>query len=60
MAVCTRPDGKEIAVASLDGQLTFWQPEISLQVGSVEGRADLGGGRRATDKVTAKTLSFGK
>eukprot|EP00794_Sanderia_malayensis_P007000 gene6999-7785_t len=60
LAVTTRPDGLEIAVASLDGQLTFWQPTSCIQVGSIEGRGALGGGRRKDDKVTSKTMSLGK
>lgn len=60
LAVAVRPDGNEITVASLDGQLTFWQPDIAIQVGSVEGRSALGGGRRKTDKVSAKTMEAGK
>ena len=60
LAVVVRPDGNELTVASLDGQLTFWQPDIAMQVGSVEGRSALGGGRRKTDKVSAKTMEAGK
>ena len=60
LAVAARPDGKEIAVASLDGQLTFWQPSIATQVGSIEGRNALGGGRRKSDKITTKQMSSGK
>ena len=33
LAVAFRPDGKEIATASLDGQIHFWDPlEGALQV----------------------------
>ena len=60
VAVAFRPDGKEVAVSTLDGQITFWDVRSAVQVKSVEGRRDIGGGRRASDKITAKTSSSGK
>ena len=59
-ALCYRPDGFEIAISSLNGEIKFWQPQSSMQVGSIEGRKDLSGGRRKTDLVTAKKLMDGK
>ena len=50
----------ELAVASLDGQLTFWQPNLAMQVKSIEGRSALGSGRKMTDKVTTKHMEAGK
>ena len=52
-----RPDGKELAVATLDGQISFWDPLNAIQTGSIEGRNDLHVGRRETDRVTAKKLA---
>ncbi|KAJ9090356.1 U3 snoRNP protein [Entomophthora muscae] len=49
LALTYRPDGAQVAVASLDGQVTFWDPAEGIQTGSVEGRNDIGGGRLATD-----------
>lgn len=60
LAVTFRPDGEELAVASLDGQITLWDPDKGTQVGSIEGRHDLQLGRKETDKVTAKHSSKGK
>ena len=60
LAVAYRPDGKELAIAILDGQITFWDPVKSIETGSVEGRNDLGGGRSSTDKISAKSSAFGK
>uniref|UniRef100_A0A8C5QIE7 PWP2 small subunit processome component n=1 Tax=Leptobrachium leishanense TaxID=445787 RepID=A0A8C5QIE7_9ANUR len=60
MAVVFRPDGKELAVSTLDGQITFWDPEKGNQTGSIEGRHDLQMGRKEMDKVTAKHSSKGK
>jgi periodic tryptophan protein 2 len=52
-----RPDGKELAVATLDGQISFWDVLNSVQTGAIEGRNDMHVGRRVTDKVTAKKLA---
>lgn len=51
-----RPDGLELAVASLDGEIRFWNSETCQQNGSIEGRRDLLTGRRKHDLVTAKQL----
>lgn len=59
-AVAYRPDGHEIAISSLDGEIKFWQPDASMQVGSIEGRKDLGTGRRKTDMITAKRMATGR
>ncbi|KAG8430148.1 hypothetical protein GDO86_018389 [Hymenochirus boettgeri] len=60
LTVAFRPDGKEIAVATLDGEITFWDPEKGTQMGSIEGRHDLQLGRKELDMVTAKHSSKGK
>ncbi|XP_041358721.1 periodic tryptophan protein 2 homolog [Gigantopelta aegis] len=60
LAVTFRPDGQELAVATLDSTISFWNPHTAVQMGSVEGRHDLGLSRKETDKITAKKSSFGK
>ncbi|XP_062866597.1 PWP2 small subunit processome component [Trichomycterus rosablanca] len=60
LAVAYRPDGKELAVASLDGEITFWNPQTTAQTGSISGRHDLQMGRKETDKITAKQSAKGK
>ncbi|PVD35255.1 hypothetical protein C0Q70_06536 [Pomacea canaliculata] len=60
LALTFRPDGQELAVATLNAQIVFWNPFTSVQTGSIEGRHDLGYGRRDTDLVTGKTLAAGK
>ncbi|KAK3722040.1 hypothetical protein QZH41_020155 [Actinostola sp. cb2023] len=60
VTIAIRPDGKQVAVSTLDGTLTFWDIQTAVQVHSVDGRRDLGGGRRNTDMITAKSTSFGK
>lgn len=56
LAVAYRPDGVEIAVATLDGQISFYNVVSAEQTGYIEGRNDMYVGRRETDKVTAKKL----
>lgn len=60
LAVSVRPDGAQVAVASLDCQITFFDIRTGIQSGSVEGRMDLAHGRRTSDKITAKTTGFAK
>lgn len=60
LAVAFCPAGSELAVASLDGQITFWDHENAVQTGSVEGRHDLQMGRKELDKITAKQAAKGK
>lgn len=54
LCVAFRPDGNEVVVATLDGQLLFFDVQTSTQVGSIEGRNDLGSGRKDTDLITAE------
>ncbi|XP_060007036.1 periodic tryptophan protein 2 homolog isoform X2 [Lagenorhynchus albirostris] len=60
LAVTFRPDGAELAVATLNSQITFWDPENAVQTGSIEGRHDLKTGRKELDKITAKHAAKGK
>ncbi|NWT32746.1 PWP2 protein, partial [Cardinalis cardinalis] len=60
LVVAFRPDGKELAVAALDGQITFWDHDNAVQTGSIEGRHDLQMGRKELDKITAKQAAKGK
>jgi periodic tryptophan protein 2 len=60
LAVTYRHDGAEICVASLDGQLSFFDPrEGSKQNGVLECRRDIAPGRRIDDKVSAKANAGG-
>ncbi|KAI0226931.1 Periodic tryptophan-like protein 2 [Lamellibrachia satsuma] len=60
LAVAFRPDGNEVAVATLNTQISFWDVDSATQTGSVEGRHDLGYTRKEADKITAKKSSYGK
>ena len=63
LRVAIRPDAKQIAVSTLDGQLTFWSINDAIQEAGVDGRRDISGGRKTTDRRTAAnvtgTKSFG-
>lgn len=54
LAVAMRPDSKEVAVATLDGMITFWDVDLGKQVGEVDGKFDISGGRFTTDKFTSE------
>lgn len=60
LSVAYRPDGQELAVATLNGEISFWNPHTAAQTGSIVGHHDLETGRKDTDKVTAKQLAKGK
>jgi periodic tryptophan protein 2 len=51
--VAFRPDSKQIAVSTLDGQLTFWSVSEASQEAGVDGRRDVSGGRKISDRRTA-------
>ncbi|KAM8904797.1 PWP2 small subunit processome component [Spinachia spinachia] len=54
LSVTYRPDGQELAVATLNGEISFWNVDAATQTGSVVGRHDLETGRKETDKISAK------
>ncbi|XP_062905832.1 PWP2 small subunit processome component [Mobula hypostoma] len=60
LAVTFRPDGRELAAVTLDGQITFWDVQEAVQTGSIEGRHDLQIGRREQDRITAKQSAKGR
>ncbi|KAH6707473.1 periodic tryptophan protein-like protein 2 [Leptodontidium sp. MPI-SDFR-AT-0119] len=51
--VAFRPDSLQLAVSTLDGQLTFWSVSEAEQQSGVDGRRDVSGGRKITDRRTA-------
>lgn len=54
ISLAFKPDGQEVAVATLNGQISTFNLRTSQQVASIEGRNDLGSGRSETDLITAK------
>lgn len=57
VSLAVRPDSKQIAVSTLDGQLAFWSVSEALQTGIVDGRRDVSGGRKISDRRTAANVA---
>ncbi|KAJ5586229.1 hypothetical protein N7450_006016 [Penicillium hetheringtonii] len=53
LSVAFRPDGKQVSASTLDGQLSFWNVDDAVQEGNVDGRRDVSGGRKISDRTTA-------
>ncbi|KAL0096596.1 WD40 repeat-like protein [Phycomyces blakesleeanus] len=60
LAVTFRPDGKQLATSTLDGQICFWDVEESKLLTTIEGRKDISGGRKLNDRTTAENAASGK
>jgi len=60
LAIAFRPDGKELAAATLDGNIHFWETSTSTYLGQIEGRNDIVGGRTPNDRRTAKNSTKSK
>lgn len=54
LCVSFKPNGLEVAVATLDGQIMTFDIKTASQISAIEGRNDLGSGRSETDLVTWK------
>ena len=57
LCVAFRPDSKQIAVSTLDGQLTFWSVSEASQEAGVDSRRDVSGGRKVSDRRTAANVA---
>ena len=57
LRVAIRPDSKQVAISTMDGMLTFWSISEASQEAGVEGRRDISGGRKLTDRRTAANVS---
>jgi periodic tryptophan protein 2 len=55
--IAFRPDSSQIAISTLDGQLSFWSVSEAQQISGVDGRRDVSGGRRITDRRTAANVA---
>lgn len=51
MCVAYKSDGKEIAVATLNGHIMFFNSVNGSQVHDIDGRNDLGTGTRINDRI---------
>lgn len=58
--VAIRPDSQQLAVSTLDGQLTFWDIKDAEQQAGLDGRRDMSGGRKSTDRRTAANAAGSK
>ncbi|WFD41678.1 U3 snoRNP protein [Malassezia psittaci] len=59
LALAYRPDGHEICVASLDGHLSFFDPQNGASRGVLDCRRDISGGRSVNDKVARRNNAAG-
>ncbi|KAK3707359.1 U3 snoRNP protein [Vermiconidia calcicola] len=57
LCVSVRPDSKQLAVSTLDGQLTFWSLSEGTQETGLDGRRDVSGGRKISDRRTAANVA---
>lgn len=60
LALAFSPDGATLAVSTLDGGVALWDAATAAQVGSIDGRADISGGRSVLSKVSSKNASGSK
>lgn len=60
LTVVYRPDGKQLACSTLDGQINFWDPLDGSLMYTIEGRRDIAGGRLMTDRRSAANSTSGK
>ena len=54
--VAFRPDSKQLAISTLDGQLIFWSVSEASQEAGVDGRRDVSGGRKNSDRRLAANI----
>ncbi|KAF5390056.1 hypothetical protein D9757_003791 [Collybiopsis confluens] len=60
LTLAWRPDGKELAVSTLDGQITFLDVAQSKQTNVINGRSDISGGRLVDSRTSAANSTAGK
>ena len=60
LCVAYSPDGQEVAVATLDCQISCFDSRTLSQTASIEGRNDIGTGISDTDQISAEKVLKGK
>ncbi|KXJ92855.1 periodic tryptophan protein 2 [Microdochium bolleyi] len=55
--IAVRPDSAQLAISTLDGQLSFWSVSEAEQISGVDGRRDASGGRKISDRRTAANVA---
>ncbi|KXJ78961.1 hypothetical protein RP20_CCG002838 [Aedes albopictus] len=60
LSVAFKPNGEEVAAASLNGNITVFHVKTAQQLASIEGRNDMGGTVSETDMNTAQRNLLGR
>lgn len=60
LAISMRPDGKQVAATTLNGQISFFDIQSGKQVGNIDCRKDIVSGRHLEDRFTAKNSARSK
>lgn len=56
-AITFSPDGATLAACTLDGQIAIWDAKEAEQTGTIDGRADVTGGRSSLSKASKKNAA---
>lgn len=59
-AISIRPDSKQVAISTLNGQLTFWSLIEATQLAGSDTRRDVSGGRKLGDRRMAANVDGSK
>ncbi|SCU78010.1 LANO_0A01838g1_1 [Lachancea nothofagi CBS 11611] len=60
LSISMRPDGGEVAAATLDGQILFFDVHEGKQVNAIDGKKDIITGRHLEDRFTSKNSARSK
>ncbi|KAE9361990.1 Periodic tryptophan protein 2 [Phytophthora fragariae] len=60
LAVAFRPDGKQLASTTLNGAINIWDVKDGEQVGTIDGKRDIAGGRKEGDHIAAANNQLSK
>ncbi|RLN47576.1 hypothetical protein BBJ29_005926 [Phytophthora kernoviae] len=60
LSVAFRPDGKQLASTTLNGAINIWNVKDGEQVGTIDGKRDIAGGRKEGDHITAANNTLSK
>ncbi|XP_053658215.1 periodic tryptophan protein 2 homolog [Anopheles marshallii] len=60
VCVAFKPDGEEVAISTLNGNITVFHVKTAAQLASIEGRKDMEGSISKTDIVSAKKNLMGR
>uniref|UniRef100_A0A9I3MHA6 Small-subunit processome Utp12 domain-containing protein n=1 Tax=Anopheles merus TaxID=30066 RepID=A0A9I3MHA6_ANOME len=60
VCVAFKPDGEEVAIATLNGNITVFHVKTAAQLASIEGRNDMEGSVSQSDLTTAKKNLMGR